>query len=161
MRLFVKCLGVLGLLAIGYVLGATGTFSPPRATAQIDPDSQPSREAGDKIRLTFGAVRDAIEALEQENRYRLATDGVNVFAVSVGGVDAIDDLEKGRGVDPETFAALYAGRATKEVSDFLGHDEQGRLTYKNKVIRIYPISRLKQLFQERLKYSGPVAIGSK
>jgi len=84
----------------------------------------------------------------------LATEGVNAFAVTTGGVDAMDDLEKGRGVDPETFAALYAGQANKEVADSLDHDDQGRLTYKNKVIRMYPVSRLKELFQERLRYAG-------
>ena len=33
-------------------------------------------------------------------------------------------------------------------------DSQGRVTYKGKVVQMYPIRRLSQLFKERLKYSG-------
>ena len=159
MRLFSKCAAIIGLIAVGYILGATGLLRPEAARAQIDADSEPSKESSDKIRLAFGSLRDAKDALEQNGRYKLATDGMNVFAIASGGVDAIDDLEKGRGVDPETFAALYAGRAIKEVAEFIGRDEDGRLTYKNKVIRMYPISRLKQIFQDRVKYAGPQGNG--
>ena len=58
------------------------------------------------------------------------------------------------GVDPETFAALYAGLASPEVRQSLARDAQGRLTYKNKVIRMYPIARLKQAFLERDRLAG-------
>ena len=161
MRTALRCVVGLGLIGVGYLLGASGVLSPTSARAQIDPDSKPSQEAEDKIRAAFGALRDAADLLEQEGRYRLATGGINVFAVTVGGVDAIDDLEKGRGVDPETFAALYAGRATKEIADFLSYDDKGRLLYKNKVVQMYSVERLKRLFEERLRYAGPAGISTK
>ena len=85
---------------------------------------------------------------------RPATKGLNAFAVSCGGVNALDDLEAGNGVDPETFAGLYAGLAKPDVAAQLGRDDQGRITYKNKIVRMYPVSRLKKLFATRLKYSG-------
>ncbi|MFP6701097.1 MAG: hypothetical protein VB861_05085, partial [Planctomycetaceae bacterium] len=92
--------------------------------------------------------------LKREGRYETATRGLNLFAVSVGGLDVKGDLEKGRGVDPETFAALYAGLETKEIEDHIDRDSQGRVTYKGKVVQMYPVRRLTQLFNERLKYSG-------
>ena len=55
---------------------------------------------------------------------------------------------------PETFAALYAGLAATEVQEHIDKDSQGRVTYKGKVVQMYPIRRLTQLFKERLKYSG-------
>ncbi|MCH7688590.1 MAG: hypothetical protein IH899_18235 [Planctomycetes bacterium] len=88
-------------------------------------------------------------ALQQENVYNSATKGLNSFLVSTGGGDAVADLESGRGVDPETFAALYADLATDEVAQHLAKDEEGRLTYKGKLVRIYPIARLKELFTKR------------
>ena len=57
-------------------------------------------------------------------------------------------------MDPETFAALYAGLATVEIQEHIAKDSQGRVTYKGKVVQMYPIRRLTQLFKERLKYSG-------
>ena len=73
----------------------------------------------------------------------------NSFLVSTGGGDAVADLESGRGVDPETFAALYADLATDEIAQHLAKDGEGRLTYKGKLVRIYPIARLKELFTKR------------
>ncbi len=159
MRTTLRVLGCVGLVALGYVLGATGPHWLPGVNAQVS-DEAPSEQAQDKIRQAYGALRDAADILRQEGRYRTATVGINAFAVTVGGVDAIDDLEKGRGVDPETFAALYAGRAIKEVQDHLSYDDKGRLLYKNKVVRMYSVERLKKLFQERLRYAGPAGLGS-
>ncbi|HID22536.1 MAG TPA: hypothetical protein EYP14_09060, partial [Planctomycetaceae bacterium] len=75
MRSALRCVVGLGLIGLGYVLGASGMLSPTSARAQIDPDSRPSQEAEDKIRAAFGALRDAADMLEQEGRYRLATGG--------------------------------------------------------------------------------------
>jgi hypothetical protein len=83
---------------------------------------------------------------------------MNTYAIMVGGVDALDDLESGRGVDPETFAALYAGDAIDEVAQHLSRDEDGRLTYKNRPLRIYPVSRLKKLHSQRLVITGEVLL---
>ena len=35
----------------------------------------------------------------------------------------------------------------------LDYDEQGRLTYKGKVIRIYPKQRMKKIYHDRQRYS--------
>ena len=85
--------------------------------------------------------------------------------MSVGGIDVVRDLEEGRGVDPETFAALYAfedqelpGTGRKErvfkrfgvdVSQYLDTDENGRIRYKKKVVQLYSTERLNQLFNRR------------
>ena len=78
--------------------------------------------------------------------------GTNYFGVSVGGIDAIRDLEEGRGVDPETLAALYSGFAIPVVAEHLNMKHvrndagqlelkivsvDGRLRYKGAVVRMY------------------------
>jgi hypothetical protein len=74
-----------------------------------------------------------------------------------GGGSAKTDLEAGRGVDPETFAALYAGKALPEIQPLLGSDEQGRVTYNNEVVRMYSKSRLQKALERgvRIKEHGP------
>ena len=69
-------------------------------------------------------------------------------------MDAVADLDSGQGVDPVTFAGLYAGRAIQEVADHLSYDEEGRLLYKNKVVRMYSIERLKRLFAQQDLLAG-------
>ncbi len=92
-----------------------------------------------------------------------AASDVNYFSVSVGGIDVQRDLEEGRGVDPETFAALYAfedqiANGVKErvfkqfgvdISQHLDSDENGRIRYKKKVVQLYSTERLNQLFNRR------------
>jgi hypothetical protein len=90
-----------------------------------------------------------MQMLQDEKRYVPAILGLNAFATSVGGVDAIADLESGQGVDPETFAGLYAGQAVPEVAEHLAHDAQGRVTYKSRIVRLYNPTRLRQLFAAR------------
>jgi hypothetical protein len=105
----------------------------------------------DKLRSTEQAVAEAMQMLQDEKRYVPAIVGLNAFATTVGGVDAIADLESGQGVDPETFAGLYAGQAVPEVAEHLAHDSQGRVTYKSRVVRLYNPTRLKQLFATRVE----------
>ena len=138
----------LSCLTIGYVLGWSGAFSPEPSWAQEDPaaaaPAELSDETREKIQAARTALEDAMEALKTDGRYKSATKSMNCLAVLAGGFDARQDLEAGRGVDPETFAALYAGFADDDVET--ERDEKGRLTYKGRVIRMYPISRIKQLF---------------
>ncbi|MCH9653647.1 MAG: hypothetical protein K0U86_17895 [Planctomycetes bacterium] len=146
---------VIGLLLItvGYVLGASQSFQSTTLLAQ-QKSGTPTEETEDKIK---GAVKQMLEsqlALEEENFMTTATKGLNSFAVSCGGVNAMEDLESGNGVDPETFAALYADLAKPDVATHLGRDDQGRITYKNKIVRMYPVSRLKKMFATRIKYTG-------
>lgn len=151
LRLSVVC----GLVAVGYLWGRLDLVGGPLALAQ-EPSAGPSEETAKKIQTASDALKIAVDALKNESRYNLATKSMNVFGVVTGGVDAVDDLESGRGVDPETFALLYAGDATEEVAQHLSKDEDGRLTYKNRVIRIYPVSRLQKLIAQRMVLSGEV-----
>lgn len=159
MRKIGNSLGVLMLLVIGYVAGSVGLVSTPGLSAQDkkNDDAGPSKDAVLKITAGLDAIQIAADALKREGRYNPATRGLNLFGVSVGGLNARDDLDKGRGVDPETFAALYAGQASEEVEKHIARDDQGRVTYKGKVVRLYPISRLTRLFKERAQYAGDEA----
>lgn len=98
-----------------------------------------------------------LRAIQFENS---AIIGPNFFSISVGGIDAIHDLEDGRGVDPETLAGLYAGFAIPEVSKHLNVDflpgggtkilaADGRLRYKGTVVRLYSPAHLRGLFATR------------
>lgn len=144
----------LAALALGYVLGVANSSSTQLVQAQGGADGAPSQEAVKAVTDVYAAVQNAKTVLSGEGRYNLATKTLNLSALGSGGVDAIADLEAGRGVDPETFAALYADQATDEIAADISKDEQGRLTYKGKVVRMYSVSKLKQMFQERLRYSG-------
>jgi hypothetical protein len=148
---------VCGLVALGYVWGRLDATFGRVAQAQ-EASALPSEETMKKVQTANDALKIAVDALKNESRYVLATRSLNSYAVMTGGVNAIDDLEGGRGVDPETFAALYAGEAVDEVAQHLAKDEHGRLTYKNRVIRIYPVSRLQKLSAQRLILTGEVPI---
>jgi hypothetical protein len=155
-----------GLLALGYFLGSLSLFSAVRAQ---DGDAGPSEDSAKKIVAANDALKAAIDQLKLESRYEVATKGINSYAVMVGGVNAKEDLESGRGVDPETFAALYAAAydikklniKDESLADWvnvslLDYDVDGRLTYQNKVVRIYPVSRLKKLNTQRRVLIGEV-----
>ena len=155
MRPIWKTASVLGLLGLGYLLGASGTFASKPLGAQAAPaEGGPSEDSRKKLQDAFTAIKSAAETLEQENLYVPATTTLNVFSVMAGGLNAKQDLEDGRGVDPETFAALYAGEAIPDIKEHLDHDDKGSLTYKGKVVRIYPKQRIKKIFQERLRFMG-------
>ena len=147
-RLRLVAFGLL-MLGLGYMLGS-GNTGPQLVTAQ-DADAGVSEDTANKIRAAQRALSEAMESLQAEGRYESITDGVNSFLILSGGGSAKDDLDSGRGVDPETFAALYAGRASAEVQELLDVDEQGRITYNNEVVRIYSKSRLQRIFANRIK----------
>ena len=151
MRPIWNTVAVLSLLLIGYVLGANGALSPKSLRAQAAAEGGPSAESLKKLQEAFSAIKGAAETLEQESLYVPATTQLNVFAVMAGGLNCVRDLEDARGVDPETFASLYAGEAKPDIKEHLDHDEQGRLTYKGKVVRIYPKQKMKKIFQDRTR----------
>lgn len=140
----------IALLGTGYVLGTVGALDVRTVTAQ-EQDLSVSKDTAEKIRNADFALREAADALRAEGRYGAATDGVNAFLVLSGGGDALSDLDSGTGVDPETFAALYAGQATTDVAELLGRDEENRLTYNGEVVRMYSKARLQRLYAERTK----------
>jgi hypothetical protein len=143
----------VGVLSVGYLLGRLDGLRVSEVVAQ-EPAIGPSEDTAKRIQTANDALKVAVEALKAESLYNPATKSLNTFAVMVGGVDAVADLESGRGVDPETFAGLYAGDETDDVQPHLGKDEQGRVTYKNKVVRLYPISRLQRLLAQRKIVTG-------
>lgn len=155
MRWIVKAGVVCGLVAGGYLWGRWDATLSVGSTARAQESSAgPSEDVAKKIQAAYDALKQAAEGLKNESLYTPATKSLNTYAILSGGVNALEDLESGRGVDPETFAALYAGDAIEEVAQNLSKDEDGRLTYKNRVIRIYPISRLKKLHAQRLILTG-------
>lgn len=145
---------IAALVAFGYVLGSLQLLKLPVAWGQDE--STPSEEALKKIQTAYDALKSAMDTLKSEGFYKPVTKGVNSYAVLAGGLDAEKDLEEGKGVDPETFAALYAGDAVESIAEHLSKDEEGRLTYKNKVVRIYPVSRLKRIYTHRQEITGEV-----
>jgi hypothetical protein len=157
MKITLRVLAVLCLVGGGYFLGTQNAFQPTAVNAQGF--GAPAGAGGmDEIEIAITEANDAIkkaaDLLEQDGRYVPASKTPNVTAILSGGVDALSDLETGRGVDPETFAALYADDSTDEISAHLDRDELGRLTYKGKVIRMYSVSRLKKLYKMRTQYAG-------
>src|SRR5262249_15479923 len=124
MRRKLTYLAALGLFGFGYVMGTIGFPGSTRLLAQgahtdkaagTAESGGPSEETAAKIKAADDALKIAMEALKQEELYVPATDGINVLAVTAGGVNAMRDLASGGGVDPETFAALYAGKATIDI----------------------------------------------
>jgi hypothetical protein len=140
------------VLTVGYLLGSAQVVKLPIVFGQDG--TGPSDEAIKKIQKAYDELRSAQDTLKQEGLLKPVTKSLNCYAVLAGGIDAERDLEEGKGVDPETFAALYAGDAIESVAPELSRDEEGRLTYKNKVVRIYPISRLKKIHEYRQQLIG-------
>ena len=146
MKITLRVLAVLCLVGGGYFLGTQNAFQPTAVNAQGF--GAPAGAGGDmdeiEIAITEAndAIKKAADLLEQDGRYVPASKTPNVTAILSGGVD------------PETFAALYADDSTDEISAHLDRDELGRLTYKGKVIRMYSVSRLKKLYKMRTQYAG-------
>ena len=150
-----------GLLSIGYILGSLSGGTPSVILAAPKSEEMPTT-VRDRLRDANRQMGEVMQLLQEDKRYVPAIQGLNAFATSVGGVDAMADLESGQGVDPETFAGLYAGQAMAEVAEHLVRDPEGRLTYKNKLVRIYNPARLKQLFAARGEAGpGAAAAGAK
>jgi hypothetical protein len=153
------------MLAIGYVLGTSQVLSPGTLLAQGKGKAkggdnaqaaQPlSDETKTKIKAAADALKAAMDALVAESRYPdSAIKGTNSFTVLSGGGNSLADLQSGRGVDPETFAALYSGLASDQVIVDLGKDAEGKLTYKGRVVRMYPISAIRAAYLRRADITG-------
>jgi hypothetical protein len=144
-----KLMGVAVLLALGYVAGA---LTQPATLSAVSQDGS-SSDVGQDVLKAYHAVSKSVKELNSllsaGGQSSTVTSGVNFFSSSVGGVNAEQDLEEGRGVDPETFAALYADLATPQIAEHIDYDELGRLRYKKNVVRIYSRGRLKALFSRR------------
>jgi hypothetical protein len=140
----------IAIFVLGVATGAIFTRSVPVAHAQQEPETtQYPRDVLEAYKKANKSVRELTNLFVASGKSTAAFTGLNYFAASVGGIDAERDLEEGRGVDPETFAALYADNAAPRIAQHLDYDELGRLRYKKTVIRLYSRDRLKQLFQLR------------
>ncbi|MEQ9410803.1 MAG: hypothetical protein RIK87_24035 [Fuerstiella sp.] len=161
----------VGLTRFVLVLCLSVAVPEPAAAQGNDENLEDISHLSAETRRVFNradrAIKDLngyLRAIRFENT---AMIGTNYFAVSVGGIDAIKDLEEGRGVDPETFAALYAGFAIPSVGKHLnltrvrdarGHVQMaidaadGRLRYKGAVLRLYSPERLRELFDRRVSF---------
>jgi hypothetical protein len=137
------------MLGLGYWLGAAG--APPRLLQAQDAELGLTEDMTTKIRDAFRRLNDAREALQAAGKYEAVTEGTNAYLVLSGGGNARQDLESGRGVDPDTFAGLYAGRAIPEIQALLGANELGQITYNNEVVRMYSKSRLQRVEAQRVK----------
>lgn len=160
MRLFARLTAVFAIFAVGYFCGSASTSLSMRAMGQDEPAAEASAgktlsdETKKAIETAATSLNAAVEALKLDQAYTSATKGVNTFGVFTGGIDSIKDLEDGRGVDPETFAALYAGLASEEIADKIGRDEEGRVTYNGRLVRMYPVSRIRALYAARAAITG-------
>ena len=166
MRTSVTITGGVALLMLGYCLGSTQMLSPAALFAQGGAKAKPkagaetadlgiSDETRTKIKAASDALKIAMDALEAEGRFKeSATKGLNTFSVLTGGGSSLEDLKGAGGVDPETFAALYAGLASDKVAVDLARDAEGKLTYKNRVVRMYPISAIRAAYARRAEITG-------
>jgi hypothetical protein len=143
-----------GLVAAGYVLGASGALDLRTTGAQDPAETGLAKETAEKVYAASNALKDAADALRTEGRYEAITEEVNSFLVLAGGGNAKEDLQSGAGVDPETFAALYAGGAVPEIADQLEFDDENRLVYNGQVVRMYSKARLQRMLAERTKLAS-------
>jgi hypothetical protein len=148
------------VFAAGYLAGQGAFRIDSGAVVAQDDAAAPaaggglSDETKAKIKAAADAMNAAVESLKLDQQWSPATKGINTFGVLTGGLNSMKDLEEGRGVDPETFAALYAGLAADEIADKIGRDEEGRVTFNGRLVRMYPVSRLKGLFGTRASNTG-------
>jgi hypothetical protein len=142
----------LALLTVGYLCGSGGLSLQQNLTAQ-DADSGLSADTATKVQLAHESLKAAMDALQQDGKYEGLSESPNAFLILSGGGNAMEDLQSGSGVDPESFAALYARNVKPEIKDALTTDEQGRLLYNDQLVRLYSRSRLEKMLAERAKLS--------
>ena len=148
MQKFSIALFALVVFSAGFIAGSSQLAAVRTAQAAADEDRM-AKETLFAYKRTRLTLNDLSDMLTSERRYRPATEGINYFALSVGGIDAIQELEEGRGVDPETFAALYADRSLPEIAEHITTDENDRIRYKGNIVRMYSRERLRQTFRQR------------
>lgn len=157
----------VAFVALGFGIGVWTTLPTRSLVAQESlqkpadaPTIQISEADAEKVKQASDALETAQAALQQNGAYNPAIRGLNAYATLAGGLDAVADLEDGRGVDPVTFAGLHAGLATDDVTTQLSFDANGRLTYKGKLVRIYSAERLRD-FNKRQASVLDVAKGGR
>ncbi len=99
MKKTIKFLCLVGIVSVAYIAGSNNIFEPTVLNAQDQPEKL-SKEEKERLEALSVAFSQSLESLKESQKYRPAIDGINTFAVSVGGLNAIADLESGNGVDP-------------------------------------------------------------
>jgi len=133
----------------GLFVGSTSVTSPQELRAAHAQEGRVSDETLTAFEAGNRRMRALTDLLVSEELHKPATADQNFFGASVGGIDSYRDLEEGRGVDPETFAALYADRSVPEIAEHLEFDKEGRLRYKGDIVRMYSRTKLKEVFNRR------------
>ena len=113
-----------------------------------------SKETLEKIKSANDALIAAMEALKNEGKYAAASDIPNATLILSGGGNSLQDLENGLGVDPETYCLLYANLGAVEILDKLTTDDQGRLLYNNKVVKLLSPEKMKSVGARRKAFNN-------
>lgn len=142
----------LAIWSCGYWMGSGNLPEVSALTAQEE-SAGLTQETAIKVQAAHEALKSAMEALQQDGKYEGISETPNAYLILSGGGNAKEDLNSGQGVDPETFAALYARQVNQDILDGLTVDDQGRLLYQEQLIRLYSKSRLERTFAERVKLS--------
>jgi hypothetical protein len=150
----------LKLLAFGLAMWTVGYWSGsgniPVVSSQLtaqDGAAGLSDDTAAKVKAAHESLKAAMDALQQDGKYEGVSDTPNAYLILSGGGNAMEDLQSGQGVDPESFAALYSKAVKPEILDSLTTDDQGRVLYNDQLVRLYSRSRLERLAAERTKLS--------
>jgi len=150
----------LKLLAFGLAMWTVGYWSGsgtiPVVSSQLtaqDGAAGLSDDTATKVKAAHESLKAAMDALQQDGKYEGISDTPNAYLILAGGGNAMEDLQSGQGVDPESFAALYSKAVKPEILDSLTTDDQGRVLYNDQLVRLYSRSRLERLAAERTKLS--------
>lgn len=142
----------LGMLMLGYCCGS-GSLPGSASLIAQDADGGLSEGTASKVQVAHESLKAAMDALQQDGKYEGLSESPNAFLILSGGGNAMEDLQSGQGVDPESFAALYARRVKPEILEALTTDEQGRLLHNDQLVRMYSRTRLEKVLAERAKLS--------
>lgn len=143
----------LAMWTVGYWCGqGAWPVASSQLTAQ-DGAAGLSDETSGKIKAAHESLKAAMDALQQDGKYEGISDTPNAYLILAGGGNAMEDLQSGQGVDPESFAALYSKAVKPEILDSLTTDDQGRVLYNDQLVRLYSRTRLEKMAAERTKLS--------
>ncbi|QDU82068.1 hypothetical protein Pla110_38230 [Polystyrenella longa] len=139
----------LALIGVGYGMGLAhqNLISEVRAQGPSRTEGV-STESLTRIRNSYATLADVQKDLVASGRQEVGLSVVNVLAIGAGGTRTLEDLERGTGVDPFTFGALYAGLADPSIRSEVSFDEDNRLMYRGKALRLYSPERMKKLFKD-------------
>ena len=99
MRTVYRTAFAAAFMAVGYVLGTLQIFDPAELKAQGAAGGESS--TSDKIKAAQKAVEEAQQAMVLDKSYQPVIEGLNSFAVTVGGVDALKDPASTRRPSPD------------------------------------------------------------